>query len=149
VEAAAEASNDVVGRAFWWSNCIQLRWMLWAMSHGGSLDNSDLGIEIAPAVDDFDWVMQACLFFPWPSDALLDAPLVSRLRDRYSFSAWSRDDSQPSQVSQKPYRCMCSKATYSMLFEPRLNNISTECRNVAASRLLLHALLLCRHHDST
>lgn len=100
MEAAAEASNDVVGRAFWWSNCIQLRWMLWAMSHGGSLDNSDLGIEIAPAVDDFDWVMQACLCFPWPSDAFLDAPVVSRLRDGYSFSAWSRADPQPSQVSQ-------------------------------------------------
>lgn len=49
----------MVGRAFWWSNCIQLRWMLWAMSHGGSLDNSDLGIDPGAAVDDFDWVMQA------------------------------------------------------------------------------------------
>lgn len=58
VEAAAEASADVVGRAFWWSNCIQLRWMLWAMSHGGSLDNTDLGLDAASAVDDFDWVMQ-------------------------------------------------------------------------------------------
>lgn len=101
MEAAAEASNDVVGRAFWWSNCIQLRWMLWAMSHGGSLDNSDLGIEIAPAVDDFDWVMQARLFFPWPSEAFLDAQtVVSRLGDGYSFSAWSEDDPQPSQSSQ-------------------------------------------------
>ncbi len=58
MEAAAEASADVVGRAFWWSNCIQLRWMLWAMSHGGSLDNTDLGLDAASAVDDFDWVMQ-------------------------------------------------------------------------------------------
>lgn len=39
------------------------------MSHGGSLDNSDLGIEIAPAVDDFDWVMQACFFLCSMQDA--------------------------------------------------------------------------------
>ena len=57
VEAAAESASDVVGRAFWWSNCIQLRWMLWAMSHGGSLD-SEYGQELGGSVDDFDWVMQ-------------------------------------------------------------------------------------------
>lgn len=60
MEAAAESASDVVGRAFWWSNCIQLRWMLWAMSHGGSLD-SEYGQELGGSVDDFDWVMQV-----WP-----------------------------------------------------------------------------------
>ena len=61
IEAAAEASNDVVGRAFWWSNCIQLRWMLWAMSHGGSLEAEeadDPGGDAGAGIDDFDWVMQ-------------------------------------------------------------------------------------------
>ncbi len=57
MEAAAESASDVVGRAFWWSNCIQLRWMIWAMSHGGSLD-SEYGQELGGSVDDFDWVMQ-------------------------------------------------------------------------------------------
>ena len=61
VEAAAESASDVVGRAFWWSNCIQLRWMLWAMSHGGSLD-SEYGQELGGSVDDFDWVMQVWLW---------------------------------------------------------------------------------------
>ena len=63
VEAAAESASDVVGRAFWWSNCIQLRWMLWAMSHGGSLD-SEYGQELGGSVDDFDWVMQVTLGLP-------------------------------------------------------------------------------------
>ena len=63
VEAAAESASDVVGRAFWWSNCIQLRWMLWAMSHGGSLD-SEYGQELGGSVDDFDWVMQVWLRTP-------------------------------------------------------------------------------------
>ena len=58
IEAAAEASNDVVGRAFWWSNCIQLRWMLWAMSHGGSLEDGGEDAGGAGGMDDFDWVMQ-------------------------------------------------------------------------------------------
>ena len=34
IEAASDGSTDVVGMAFWWSNCIQLRWMLWAMCNG-------------------------------------------------------------------------------------------------------------------
>lgn len=34
--------------------------MLWAMSHGGSLQD-EFGVEAATAgVDDFDWVMQVC-----------------------------------------------------------------------------------------
>ena len=65
MEAAAESASDVVGRAFWWSNCIQLRWMLWAMSHGGSLD-SEYGQELGGSVDDFDWVMQVTLGLPFP-----------------------------------------------------------------------------------
>ena len=63
MEAAAESASDVVGRAFWWSNCIQLRWMLWAMSHGGSLD-SEYGQELGGSVDDFDWVMQVRSAYP-------------------------------------------------------------------------------------
>lgn len=32
IEAVAEGCrDDVRGLCFWWSNCIQLRWMLWAM----------------------------------------------------------------------------------------------------------------------
>ena len=47
----------MVDAAFWWSNCLQLRWMLWAMSHAApelELHHDDAG---HPA-DDFDWVMQ-------------------------------------------------------------------------------------------
>jgi hypothetical protein len=62
IEAAAEAASDVAGRAFWWSNCIQLRWMLWAMSHGGSLEGDpDPDGDASAAdggMDEFDWVMQ-------------------------------------------------------------------------------------------
>lgn len=41
-------SEDVPGLAHWWSNCLHLRWMLWAMCRG----DDDAGL------DDFDWVMQ-------------------------------------------------------------------------------------------
>ena len=54
VEAAAEGTTDIVGLAFWWSNCLQLRWMLWAMSHGGGSENDGPG----SGVDEFDWVLQ-------------------------------------------------------------------------------------------
>ena len=43
IEAASDGSTDVVGMAFWWSNCIQLRWMLWAMCHGAGGDPDDPG----------------------------------------------------------------------------------------------------------
>jgi hypothetical protein len=57
MEAAAGGASDVEEAAFWWSNCVQLRWMLWAMSHAApelELPTDDAG---HPA-DDFDWVMQ-------------------------------------------------------------------------------------------
>jgi hypothetical protein len=67
MEAAAGGASDVEEAAFWWSNCVQLRWMLWAMSHAApelELHTDDAG---HPA-DDFDWVMQVCrsvtVFFP-------------------------------------------------------------------------------------
>lgn len=47
--------------AFWWSNCIQLRWMLWAMCHGGGADNDydELDDPDSPSGEDtFDWVMK-------------------------------------------------------------------------------------------
>ena len=53
VEAACDSCSDVVGMAYWWSNCIQLRWMLWAMCHGGGLGD-DGGESMG---DEFDWVM--------------------------------------------------------------------------------------------
>ena len=58
MEAAAGGASDVVEAAFWWSNCLQLRWMLWAMSH--SAPELELHHDDAehPA-DDFEWVMQA------------------------------------------------------------------------------------------
>jgi hypothetical protein len=46
--------EDVKGLAYWWSNCIQLRWVLWAMCRGDDEDPGDDG-----SVDEFDWVMQA------------------------------------------------------------------------------------------
>ena len=50
IEAAADGcGSDVAGLAFWWSNCLHLRWMLWAMSRG----------EGEGTLDEFDWVMQA------------------------------------------------------------------------------------------
>ncbi|KAK9830927.1 hypothetical protein WJX81_006480 [Elliptochloris bilobata] len=57
MEAAARGASDVMEAAFWWSNCLQLRWMLWAMSH--SAPELELHHDDAehPA-DDFDWVMQ-------------------------------------------------------------------------------------------
>ena len=51
IEAAADGcGSDVGGLSFWWSNCLHLRWMLWAMSRG----------EGEGTLDEFDWVMQAC-----------------------------------------------------------------------------------------
>ena len=41
--------------AYWWSNCIQLRWMLWAMCHGGGFGDAADG---PPIVNEFDWVMK-------------------------------------------------------------------------------------------
>ena len=58
MEAAAGGASDVVEGAFWWSNCLQLRWMLWAMSHSApelELHHDD---SEHPA-DNFEWVMQA------------------------------------------------------------------------------------------
>ena len=50
IEAAADGcGSDVAGLSFWWSNCLHLRWMLWAMSRG----------EGEGTLDEFDWVMQA------------------------------------------------------------------------------------------
>lgn len=58
IEAAADAAGDIEGRAYWWSNCIQLRWMLWAMCHaGGPADDA----EPDPDSDEFNWVMQVLL----------------------------------------------------------------------------------------
>ncbi|KAK9789237.1 hypothetical protein WJX73_008930, partial [Symbiochloris irregularis] len=62
IQAAADGSTDVVGMAFWWSNCIQLRWMLWAMCHGGGADEyedeQDLGDGSENGGEEFDWVMK-------------------------------------------------------------------------------------------
>ncbi|KAK9839098.1 hypothetical protein WJX74_009525 [Apatococcus lobatus] len=55
IEAAADGCSDVVGMAYWWSNCIQLRWMLWAMCHGGGFGDASDG---PPIVNEFDWVMK-------------------------------------------------------------------------------------------
>ena len=50
IEAAVDGCcEDVPGLAHWWSNCLHLRWMLWAMCRGDD-DGSP---------DEFDWVMQA------------------------------------------------------------------------------------------
>ena len=45
--------------AFWWSNCIQLRWMLWAMSHGGA-EAEDYGEDDSgpSSAEEFGWVQQ-------------------------------------------------------------------------------------------
>lgn len=51
MEAAADGAGDIAGQAYWWSNCIQLRWMLWAMCRGGDPDGD-------PDSEEFDWVMQ-------------------------------------------------------------------------------------------
>eukprot|EP00884_Botryococcus_braunii_P007165 jgi/Botrbrau1/1644/Bobra.0185s0054.1 len=52
MEAAAEGASDIMGMAYWWSNAIQLRWMLWAMCHGSGEDDAD------GSANEFDWVMQ-------------------------------------------------------------------------------------------
>jgi len=44
--------------AYWWSNCIQLRWMLWAMCHGGEMSEDGSIAEEASGMDEFDWVMK-------------------------------------------------------------------------------------------
>ena len=51
----------MVGMAYWWSNCIQLRWMLWAMCHGGEMSEDGSMAEDAPGIDEFDWVMKVGL----------------------------------------------------------------------------------------
>ena len=58
IEAAADGSSDVIGMAYWWSNCIQLRWMLWAMCHGGEQSQDGSMAEDAQGMDEFDWVMK-------------------------------------------------------------------------------------------
>ena len=58
IEAAADGTSDVVGMAYWWSNCIQLRWMLWAMCHGGEMSEDGSMAEDAQGMDEFDWVMK-------------------------------------------------------------------------------------------
>jgi len=75
VSAAATRAGAVEEAAFWWSNCVQLRWMLWAMSHAApelELPTDDAG---HPA-DDFDWVMQVCRSFT----VLFPAQLAHRQR---------------------------------------------------------------------
>ena len=69
IEAASDGSTDVVGMAFWWSNCIQLRWMLWAMSHGGAeVDDYGDDDEPAPAgAEEFRWVQEVRLAWLWGS----------------------------------------------------------------------------------
>ena len=61
IEAAADGSSDVIGMAYWWSNCIQLRWMLWAMCHGGDQSEDGSMAEEAQGMDEFDWVMKVGL----------------------------------------------------------------------------------------
>ena len=52
VEAAVDSCReDVPELAHWWSNCLHLRWMLWAMCRGD---------EGGGGLDEFDLVMQAC-----------------------------------------------------------------------------------------
>ena len=58
IEAAADGCSDVVGMAYWWSNCIQLRWMLWAMCHGGDMPEDGVMDEEPQGMDEFDWVMK-------------------------------------------------------------------------------------------
>ena len=58
IEAAADGCSDVIGMAYWWSNCIQLRWMLWAMCHGGEMSEDGSIAEEASGMDEFDWVMK-------------------------------------------------------------------------------------------
>ena len=58
IEAAADGCSDVIGMAYWWSNCIQLRWMLWAMCHGGEMSEDGSMAEEAAGMDEFDWVMK-------------------------------------------------------------------------------------------
>lgn len=48
----------MIGMAYWWSNCIQLRWMLWAMCHGGDQSEDGSMAEEAQGMDEFDWVMK-------------------------------------------------------------------------------------------
>lgn len=59
IDSAAESATDIPGQAYWWSNCIQLRWMLWAVCHGGQLDPEPEDEDS----DEFEWVMQVCLLY--------------------------------------------------------------------------------------
>lgn len=62
IEAAADAASDIPGQSFWWSNCIQLRWMLWAMCDEGNMDGPSNEDEADSR--EFDWVMEVCHTFP-------------------------------------------------------------------------------------
>ena len=65
IEAAADGCSDVIGMAYWWSNCIQLRWMLWAMCHGGDMgEDPNMGPEEGPGEDEFDWLMKVGVIAP-------------------------------------------------------------------------------------
>lgn len=52
MQTAADGATDVMELAYWWSNSIQLRWMLWAMCHGSGDDEAD------DSAAEFDWVMK-------------------------------------------------------------------------------------------
>ena len=56
IEAAADAATDITGQSYWWSNCIQLRWMLWAMCDEANMEA--LGIEDYAESREFAWVME-------------------------------------------------------------------------------------------
>ena len=65
MEAAADAASDIPGQSYWWSNCIQLRWMLWAVCHGGDPEDGDAAPDMES--DEFDWVLKVNAvhsFFP-------------------------------------------------------------------------------------
>ena len=64
IEAAADGCSDVVGMAYWWSNCIQLRWMLWAMCHGGDMPEDGDMDEEPQGMDEFDWVVKVSCAHP-------------------------------------------------------------------------------------
>lgn len=60
MDTAADSATDIPGQAYWWSNCIQLRWMLWAVCHGGDVNEPD-DMEPEAELDEFDWVLQVTL----------------------------------------------------------------------------------------
>ncbi len=75
-------TEDVPSLAHWWSNCLHLRWMLWAMCRGGGDEGNDMEefslvtqVQFDPSPSLCSLLNRACLYVCTPPLRLIN-PLV-------------------------------------------------------------------------